>query len=188
MPILNGRTTLTTILLGSVIPPGSVTSFAGNTAPAGWLICDGSLVSRTTYADLFASIGTIHGSGDGTTTFALPDYRGRFIRGADNMGTGAAGRDPNAATRTASNSGGNTGNNVGSVQSDAMQLMTGTISSARANFGTQSGVFVGPTRSGEYGRGEVTTDGRIDFDNSRVARTSSENRPQNAYVFYIIKV
>ena len=54
------------------------------TAPAGWLICDGSAVSRTTYADLFASIGTTYGAGNNTTTFNLPDLRGEFIRGSDN--------------------------------------------------------------------------------------------------------
>jgi microcystin-dependent protein len=92
MPILNGRTTLTTILLGSVIPPGSVTSFAGPTAPAGWLLCDGSAVSRTTYADLFAAIGTTYGIGDDFTTFNLPDTRGRVQVGKDDMGGPPANR------------------------------------------------------------------------------------------------
>lgn len=56
----------------SIIAPGIVAPFAGTTAPAGWLKCDGSAVSRTTYADLFAVIGTTFGSGDGSTTFNLP--------------------------------------------------------------------------------------------------------------------
>ena len=51
--------------------------FAGDTPPTGWLICDGSAVSRTTYATLFAAIGTKWGTGDGSTTFNLPDFRGR---------------------------------------------------------------------------------------------------------------
>jgi phage-related tail fiber protein len=51
--------------------------------PTGWLICDGSLISRTVYIDLFSAIGTTFGSGDGATTFALPDLRGEFIRGWD---------------------------------------------------------------------------------------------------------
>jgi len=60
------------------IPPtGAVIAFAGSSAPAGWLICDGSAVSRTTYADLFAVVGEQHGAGDGTTTFNLPDLRDR---------------------------------------------------------------------------------------------------------------
>ena len=64
-----------------VVPAGSVQAFAGTTPPTDWLICDGRAVSRTVYADLFAAIGTAHGSGDGSTTFNLPDYRGQFLRG-----------------------------------------------------------------------------------------------------------
>ena len=65
------------------MPPGFVAPFAGATAPAGWLECNGAAVSRSTYAALFAAIGTIHGVGDGATTFNLPDTRGEFIRGHD---------------------------------------------------------------------------------------------------------
>lgn len=54
--------------------------------PAGWLLCDGSAISRTTYAALFAKLGTAHGAGDGSTTFNLPDYRGRCAFGRVNMG------------------------------------------------------------------------------------------------------
>lgn len=53
---------------------GFVSSFAGSTVPDGWLVCDGSAISRTTYARLFAAIGTTYGAGDGSTTFNLPDY------------------------------------------------------------------------------------------------------------------
>jgi len=56
---------------------GFIQMFAGSSAPTGWLMCDGSAVSRTTYADLYAVIGTTYGSGDGSTTFNLPDLRGR---------------------------------------------------------------------------------------------------------------
>lgn len=62
---------------------GQVATFAMNTAPTGWLKANGSAVSRTTYADLYAAIGTTFGSGDGSTTFNLPDLRGEFIRGWD---------------------------------------------------------------------------------------------------------
>ncbi len=62
---------------------GSVAMFARNAAPAGWLKANGALVSRTTYAALFAAIGTTFGAGDGSTTFALPDLRGEFWRGWD---------------------------------------------------------------------------------------------------------
>jgi len=62
---------------------GSVTAFARSTAPAGWLKANGAAVSRTTYAALFAAIGTTFGVGDGSTTFNLPDLRGEFLRGWD---------------------------------------------------------------------------------------------------------
>jgi hypothetical protein len=58
-------------------PAGIVSAFAGKTAPSGWLKCDGSAVSRTTYATLFAAIGTLYGAGDGSTTFNLPNLTGR---------------------------------------------------------------------------------------------------------------
>lgn len=62
-------------------PPGSISAFAGATAPTGWLACDGASVSRTTYADLFAAIGTTWGSQSGTT-FNVPDLRRRILLGA----------------------------------------------------------------------------------------------------------
>lgn len=58
-------------------PPGCVMAYCATDAPDGWLLCDGSLISRTTYAVLFAAIGTHFGAGDGSTTFGLPDLRGR---------------------------------------------------------------------------------------------------------------
>ena len=69
-------------------PAGMVIAFAGNTAPNGFLYCDGSAVSRVTYSNLFSIIGTTYGVGDGTNTFNLPDLRGEFIRGFDD-GRGA---------------------------------------------------------------------------------------------------
>lgn len=64
-------------------PSGAVAFFAMNAAPTGWVKANGAAVSRTTYADLFAAIGTTFGAGDGLTTFALPDLRGEFPRGWD---------------------------------------------------------------------------------------------------------
>lgn len=68
------------------IPPGALIPYAGSSAPSGWLLCDGSEVNRTTYASLFTTIGTTYGSGDGSSTFNLPDLRGRMPLGQDNMG------------------------------------------------------------------------------------------------------
>lgn len=74
------------------VPPGAMLDFGGTTAPSGYLLCYGQAVSRTTYAGLFAAIGTTHGAGDGSTTFNLPDARGRVIAGKDDMGGSAASR------------------------------------------------------------------------------------------------
>lgn len=70
-------------------PSGVIVSFGGTTAPAGYLMCDGSAVSRTTYAPLFAIIGTTYGAGNGSTTFNLPDLRQRFPLGKAASGTGS---------------------------------------------------------------------------------------------------
>jgi microcystin-dependent protein len=59
---------------------GTVAFFARSSAPTGWLKCNGAAISRTDYADLFDSIGTTYGTGDGSTTFNLPDLRGEFVR------------------------------------------------------------------------------------------------------------
>lgn len=66
------------------VPTGSIITFPTSTVPIGFLECNGAELSRTTYADLFAVIGTTYGVGDGSTTFNIPDLRGEFIRGVDN--------------------------------------------------------------------------------------------------------
>lgn len=76
----------------SALPLGTVVDYAGVTPPPGWLFCAGQFVSRTTYAGLFAVIGTTFGPGDNLTTFALPDLRGFVVAGRDNMNGGPAGR------------------------------------------------------------------------------------------------
>jgi microcystin-dependent protein len=70
-----------------VIPTGSLVHFGSASIPTGWLKCDGSAVSRTTYAGLFAVIGTTYGSGDGSTTFNLPNASGRSLLGVGDSGT-----------------------------------------------------------------------------------------------------
>lgn len=67
-------------------PTGSIIAFAGNTLPDGYLLCDGSRVSRTTYKKLFAAIGTTYGEGDGSTTFTLPNLIDRFLEGSSAAG------------------------------------------------------------------------------------------------------
>jgi microcystin-dependent protein len=82
--------------VAKAVPPGTVMAYAGTTVPDGYLLCDGSSVSRATYSKLFESIGATYGSGDGSTTFNLPDYRGVFLRGHHHGST----KDPDSVTRT----------------------------------------------------------------------------------------
>lgn len=100
-------------------PIGAVMPFAGPSGaiPEGWLLCDGSEANRADFEELFLVLGVRHGHGDMSTTFNLPDYRGRSLRGVD---LGAA-RDPDSASRGAMNPGGNVGDFVGSVQDEAIQ-------------------------------------------------------------------
>lgn len=79
---------------GGGVPLGACVTYFGNNEPAGYMWPDGRAISRTTYADLFTLFGTTYGAGDGTTTFNIPDVRGRACFGLDDMGTaqGAANR------------------------------------------------------------------------------------------------
>lgn len=164
------------------VPAGTILPFGGTSAPSGYLIADGYAVSRTTYANLFAAIGTAFGSGNGSTTFNLPDLRGQFLRGVD----GAAGRDPGASSRTAMHSGGNTGNNVGSVQDDQMQgHLHGPntlLRDSTAHYNTDTG--------GTYNLGisPGNTAGPVSDGTNGTPRVGSETRPINAYVNYIVKI
>ena len=89
----NGTAVATVTEVNAVaVPTGVVATFAMNTAPTGWLKANGAAVSRTTYATLFSAIGTTFGVGDGSTTFNLPDLRGRFTRNWADGGSIDSGR------------------------------------------------------------------------------------------------
>ena len=170
---------------GSLVPTGSVLAFSGPTAPKGYLVCDGSAVSRTTYATLFAMIGTAHGTGDGSTTFNLPDYRGRFLRGV----SGNSANDPNKATRVAMNTGGNAGNLVGTVQAQAT-AKNGLYDNGHAHStvntnqsGTAGGIYTSGTNVSTPQAAAYNTNS----GSSDIRSTDSETRPLNAYVNYIVK-
>jgi microcystin-dependent protein len=87
-----GSGTWTSLAGGLVIPEGIMVDYAGTSAPSLWLMCYGQAISRTTYSALFTAIGTTHGTGDGSTTFNLPDCRGRVVAGQDDMGGSSANR------------------------------------------------------------------------------------------------
>ena len=115
-------------------PTGVVQAFAGSTTPQGWLLCDGSAVSRTDYAALYAVIGTTYGAGDGSTTFNLPDLVDKFVEGSATAGTVksaglpnitgsiwiTAGRNSseNGAIKYTANVGGGGGNDSGTGHGD----------------------------------------------------------------------
>lgn len=87
-----GVSALTAAAQQSLVPTGTVLPYAPLAAPDGYLLCFGQAVSRVTYAALFAAIGTTYGVGNGTTTFNLPDLRGRVVAGKDDMGSTSADR------------------------------------------------------------------------------------------------
>lgn len=146
---------------------GCVIAVASETVPTGYLECNGAAVSRTTYASLFAAIGIIHGQGDGSTTFNLPDYRGRFLRGWAHGST----LDPNRASRTAMATGGQTGDHVGSVQADEFKAHTHNVSCNDAATG-DSEVYI----NAKAGNFKTTS-----------STGGDETRPTNANVMFCIK-
>lgn len=123
---------------GLSIPSGTLVAFAGSSAPSSWLLCYGQAISRTTYSDLFSAIGTIWGNGDGSTTFNVPDLRGRLVAGADNMGGSPAGRLGGGA------SGGITGSaTVGATGGEQNHQLTVSELAAHTHAGSNTTVSFG---------------------------------------------
>ena len=158
--------------LGLGNPAGTIITFAGSTAPTGYLVCDGSAVDRVTYADLFAVCGTTYGSGDGSTTFNLPDLRGEFVRGWDD-GRGL-----------------DSGRAFASTQQSANKLHTHTVTDPGHTHtmtvaDDDRTVADGSTTGGNSissGETDSTTTGiTIDTDGG------SESRPRNIALLYCIK-
>ena len=139
-------------------PSGQVAFFAGSTAPSGWLKANGAAVSRTTYSALFSAIGTTYGSGDGSTTFNLPDLRGEFIRGFDD------GRSVDSGRR------------LGTIQTDQIK--------AHAHIGTVSlaGKFASKSAASEHALPIITNDGAV------VSGAGTETRPRNIALLACIKI
>jgi microcystin-dependent protein len=216
LQVLSGSIQFNSTIPGG-IPTGAIVPYAANSAPSGWLICDGSLYGRTALdpspqVNLFGVIGTTYGIGDGLTNFAIPDLRGMFVRGFDN------GRniDPLRAFGTnqsdafkSHNHGGNTGNqSVGHTH--AFSGTTGNDSPDHTHAydqtydpgGTPARVDGSPgTRP--WNLRSVQTAGRSTFHSHPFSGTtglqsadhqhgitvdgSTETRPQNVAMNYIIK-
>jgi microcystin-dependent protein len=135
------------------IPSGSLFMFAGAEPPEGYLLCDGSPISRVNYSSLFDAIGTTYGSGDGSTTFNLPDFRGRGPLGA---GTGAG-----LTPRTLGGSGG-----AETVTLDTTMIPSHTHTGTTASDGSHSHSITDP------GHAHTQTTVNDDFNNSGGANPS----------------
>ncbi|NVO09602.1 MAG: tail fiber protein [Bacteroidales bacterium] len=161
---------------GATFPAGLIMPFGGavDKIPSGWLLCDGSEISRTQYVDLFNTISVNWGAGNLTTTFNLPDLRGQFLRGMD----GTANVDPDKTGRTAKYSGGSIGNNVGSFQSNEIISHSHTV----------SGTFWSRSGNGQYDwTASSSSINKYDTPVNINNFGGSETRPNNVYVNYIIK-
>jgi microcystin-dependent protein len=158
----------------ALCPPGTVVAYMGTTAPAGWLLCNGASVSRTTYASLYAVIGNASGSAD-TNSFNVPDFRGRFLRGWDNN----TGRDPDRASRTAMATGGNINDAIGSIQGDQLKSHNHYIARTVVDLNADGGI--------DHRSGAATTDDGHWAGQNTEFTGGNETRPINAYVNYIIK-
>lgn len=145
------------------VEPGMIFDYAGSTAPSGYLLCYGQAVSRTTYAALFAVLSTTFGTGDGSTTFNLPDYRGRVAAGKDDMGG-------TSANRLTDQSGGLNGDTLGATGGSETHTLTegqlpshthaaGTLATASGGSHVHSIDFTGNTSHDTSGGGRVASGG-----------------------------
>ena len=170
--------------LGNVtqVPAGIVSAFAGVTAPAGWLMCYGQAVSRTEYSALFTALSTTYGSGDGSTTFNIPDLRGRAIAGVDNMGGTAASRLTStvlSASNTLGATGGTQSHTLTSAQS-GVPAHSHTVQVA--NVHTFTGII------GSTGHGGTVTYNATTLDNTAANASQAHPITQPTIVLnYIIK-
>lgn len=179
----NGASALPTWQSGSS-PTGTILAFGGTSVPSGFLLCDGTAYSRTTFSTLFGAIASNFGNGDGSTTFNVPDLRGMFLRGVN----GTSSNDPDASSRTANNSGGNTANNVGSEQAGAFASHNHSASSS-GNFEVNVGGSPGDNGLHVSSTAQTTPvySQSVSVSTSIGNTGGDETRPINVYVYYIIK-
>ncbi len=169
-------------------PAGTVNPYAGSTAPTGWLLSYGQAVSRTTYANLFAVLSTTYGSGDGSTTFNLPDLRGRAVAGVDvdmssSGGTGLTSRLTSAGS-------GITGTTLGASGGTQTHTLTSAQSGVPAhshaiqvaNVHTFTGI-IGSTGHG----GTVTYNATTENNTAANASSAHQNTQPTIVLNYIIK-
>ena len=157
------------------MPAGVMLQYAAETPPNGWLLCDGSEVSREDYSQLFALISTTYGEGDGSTTFNLPDLRGRMVIGLDNMGGNSADRVVNEQADVL---GGSAGEEMHELTVDEMPSHGHSISTMINHSGNTNGIL----RS----NAEVQQNGSYNTNNAGNSQPHN-NMPPYLTVNYIIK-
>lgn len=183
----------------NAVPVGTIIAYGGKSPDpkSGWLLCNGDAIPRDgSYGKLFDAIGTAWGEGNGKTTFNLPDLQGLFLRGVD----GSAGRDPDSGSRESLFKGGNSGNDIGSIQNDATKLPNKDL--AISSGGEHSHSISGPAAADDGGSSDThfaigdgkdrrsfpkLTVGSAGNHTHTVNGGDAETRPKNAYVYYIIK-
>lgn len=175
-------------VISSPVPAGMILAFGGQTSlvPEGFIPCDGRLLDPTVYPELYAAIGFSWGKQG--ALFAAPDLRGLVPRGVDAEGV----RDPDNGSRTAIQSGGSVAENVGSLQTDALQGHRHTVKTVDVPVGTSSTtVGLGGSKVITYVKSVTSTlkdaEGDvIDHPDYTSARVASETRMANAYVQYVV--
>jgi len=173
--------------LASGVPVGTILAHAANTPPSGFLECNGSNISRSTYATLFSTISTTFGVGDGSSTFALPDLRGQFIRGWANTGSTDASR-VFGSTQTDQNK-----NHTHTTDSTSLTGGIRKISEGFLAGGSATGVFTKTSDGNNSITGSSSTSpvGGVDFDGSHTHTMGNnggtEVRVKNTALMYVIK-
>lgn len=161
-----------------LVPVGTVLMWPSTAKiPSGYLQCDGALISQSTYADLYAILGSRYGVNGGS--FYLPDYRGVFVRGWDN----GAGRDIDKGLRTKLNGRGYAGDTVGSYQVDEVVSHTHPLIEARQKLSGKSDY----SEPGSPLTGEAEANGSVERTSHIKSFGGSETRPKNVTVMFIIK-
>lgn len=156
-------------------PVGSVIDYAGATPPATWFFCDGREISRADYPVLFAVIGTIYGGGNGSTTFNLPDCRGRVVAGKDNMGG-------TSANRLTNQPGGVNGNGVlGATGGAESHVLTDQQLAPHVHGGTTQNETVGHTHSFSVPSGVGVVPGGTAALAGGGSSTSTTSQPSNSH-------
>ena len=160
---------------------GMISPFGMSSVPTGWLACDGSAISRTTYADLFTAIGTTWGAGDGSSTFALPDLQGAFLRGTGTHNTHQDARENGSAHFA--------GLSVGSFQDDQFQAHehSYTYWGWQTSTGYASGKSYVLNDQSNMNATITTHNGALVSGSNGTPRSGTETRPFNAGVKYCIK-